>query len=112
MTDTHSTTIAFSAEQRESFSNIEVAEALGRIWQVLFNDPQQRFAAHDDFFKIGGSSLLAMALMEKVHHAFQVRLPLKVLLATARFGELAEHIATALANKAPARHGDLEHGVF
>jgi amino acid adenylation domain-containing protein len=52
-------------------------EALARIWsRVLGLD---RVGLHDDFFELGGDSLLATQLVSQVRQSFQVELPLRSL---------------------------------
>jgi acyl carrier protein len=50
---------------------------LALIWaDVLGTDPP---GPHDDFFEMGGNSLVAVSLIEKIRKAVGVRLPMRVL---------------------------------
>jgi FkbH-like protein len=47
------------------------------IWQELLN--REQIGVHDNFFSVGGHSLLAIQLLSRVRTHFQVELPLKTL---------------------------------
>jgi acyl carrier protein len=66
-----------------------VSEALCEIWRGLFNDPLLQPRDTDDFFMLGGSSLLALTLVEKIRNQFQIDVPMKALLNDATFAGLA-----------------------
>jgi len=52
-------------------------EKLASIWErVLCLD---RVGVHDDFFEVGGDSLLAMQIISRVRDTFQIELPLRAL---------------------------------
>jgi len=62
-------------------------ETLGRIWaEVLGRD---RVGLDDDFFAIGGQSLLATQVVARVRAAFQINLPLRCLFEAPTIAELA-----------------------
>jgi acyl-CoA synthetase (AMP-forming)/AMP-acid ligase II/acyl carrier protein len=70
-----------------------VENALARIWAQVLN--LECVGIHDDFFKLGGDSLLATQVMWRVCEAFQVRLSLRSLLDAPTIAMLAEHVETA-----------------
>lgn len=108
--------LAYSTQEREQCTHLEVAETLGQIWQTLFNDPDMQCRPGDDFFMLGGSSLLAVGLIDRIKNAFHVELPLRVLLKCSAFDTLAAHVAEvrAASRVAPNSAGDeeAEHGVL
>ncbi|HEV2847327.1 MAG TPA: condensation domain-containing protein, partial [Thermoanaerobaculia bacterium] len=68
-------------------------KALARIWEEVLGI--ERAGAHDDFFALGGHSLLGIRLLSKVEDLFGVRLPVRTLFQAATLGEMAERIAEA-----------------
>jgi amino acid adenylation domain-containing protein len=76
---------------------------LAAIWSELLNI--ERVGAEDDFFAIGGNSLLALRFVARVRQAFSVDLPLVNLFMTPRLDNLAEQIdalhASGPASNAP-----------
>ncbi len=67
-------------------------ETLCRLWQEVLR--QERVGIHDNFFKIGGHSLLAMQVISRIRLAFAIEMPLSVLFAAPTVARMAEHIAT------------------
>ena len=65
-----------------------IEEILAVIWQEVLG--LQQVGVHDNFFYLGGDSLLATQIMSRVGEAFQVELPLQVLFESPTINELAE----------------------
>ncbi|MEN6405045.1 MAG: amino acid adenylation domain-containing protein [Thermoguttaceae bacterium] len=72
--------------------NTPIEEQLARIWGELLN--VDRVGVGDNFFDLGGNSLLAIRLVSRVRAAFSVELPLTTLFLSPRLGELAGEIAS------------------
>ena len=64
------------------------------LWQQVLG--QQQISIHDDFFDIGGQSLLATQLISRVREAFKIELPLKVLFESTTIASLACAIEHAI----------------
>jgi len=69
-----------------------VETMLADIWQDLFGIEQ--IGVHDDFFDLGGQSLLAIQLITRVREAFQIELPLTDLFNAPTIAEMADRIAS------------------
>jgi amino acid adenylation domain-containing protein len=65
---------------------------LASIWEATLNVSPIRL--DDDFFNIGGHSLLAVQMMAKAREAFGCELPLTLLFSAPRLGDLAKEIQT------------------
>jgi acyl carrier protein len=61
---------------------------LARLWQELLG--VDRVGAADDFFEVGGHSLLAVKLFAEIERRFGRRLPLSTLYQAPTIGQLAE----------------------
>lgn len=53
----------------------EIEEQLVGIWQEILN--KEKIGVNDDFFALGGNSLLVMKLMNKISHEFGVKIDFK-----------------------------------
>jgi FkbH-like protein len=78
-----------------------IEEALAGIWsEVLGIEP---IGIHDDFFQLGGDSLLATQVVSRVRRRFHVQLPLRGLFEAATVAELAVSVVATLAER---EHGE------
>ncbi|MBW4611013.1 MAG: SDR family oxidoreductase [Hassallia sp. WJT32-NPBG1] len=69
----------------------ELETSLANIWQKMFNLAE--IGIYDNFFEIGGDSLLATQLISRLSETFHVDLPLRALFESPTVAELAVVIA-------------------
>ncbi|WP_414753971.1 amino acid adenylation domain-containing protein [Anabaena sp. CCY 9910] len=67
-----------------------IEEVLANIWTEVLNLKQ--VGIHNNFFELGGNSLLAMQLLNRVNEAFLIDLPLRSLFECSTIAELSELI--------------------
>ena len=67
---------------------------LAAIWQAVFGIEQ--IGVHDNFYELGGDSLLATQAVFRLREAFELDLPLRSLFETPTVAGLAEAIELAL----------------
>ncbi|MEO3924512.1 amino acid adenylation domain-containing protein [Micromonosporaceae bacterium B7E4] len=70
-----------------------VEERLVDLWAELFGG---RVGVHDDFFRLGGNSLLAMRMLAGVQREFEVQLPTAAFFAGPTVAELAAELVRAI----------------
>jgi acyl carrier protein len=68
----------------------ETEEAVAALWEELFG--MQRVGANDNFFDLGGNSLLAIQLVSQLRKTFEVELPLSRLFESPTVSGLADAI--------------------
>ncbi|MBD1582659.1 non-ribosomal peptide synthetase [Pseudoalteromonas sp. S16_S37] len=78
--------------------NSDVEQLLATIFEQLTG--HTRIGIHDDFFAIGGHSLLAMKLLNRVRDSFDVSLSLKTIFANPTIAELAQCLQRSQINNA------------
>ncbi len=69
-------------------------EILARIWEDVLGVPH--VGALDNFFDLGGHSLMATQLISRIRNAFQIELPIRQVFEVANLAELARKIDQAL----------------
>ncbi|WP_205522695.1 non-ribosomal peptide synthetase/type I polyketide synthase [Myxococcus eversor] len=79
---------------------------LAEMWMKALRIP--RVGIHDDFFELGGDSLLATQVASRLRETLQVEVSLERLLKAATLADLAEHLDTLLWATGP-RTGDTAH---
>jgi amino acid adenylation domain-containing protein len=67
-----------------------VEEQVARIWSELLGIP--RVGIHDNFFDLGGHSLLVIQLISRLHQRFGVELPVRTLFDSPTVAQLAARI--------------------
>jgi acyl-coenzyme A synthetase/AMP-(fatty) acid ligase/acyl carrier protein len=71
-----------------------VEEAIAGIWAEVLG--LERVSVHDDFFDLGGHSLLGSRVIVRIEDAFGVRLPMRVVFERRTVAELATGVAEAV----------------
>jgi len=69
-------------------------QKLAAMWAAILKI--ERIGIHDDFFKLGGNSLLAFQLISRVRNEFKVELPLSRVFDTPTVAELSSWISEAV----------------
>ena len=87
------------ATQVESDSDFDaprtpVEEALMEIWMRVMGHAQ--FGIHENFFEMGGHSLMATQVISRVRQLFKIELPLRSLFESPTVADLAEKINSTL----------------
>jgi acyl carrier protein len=72
-----------------------VEQTLANIWSEVLG--LERVGVYDDFFVLGGHSLIATQIASRVHDAFDVELPLRILFEGPTIAALSEFIARTTA---------------
>jgi len=76
-----------------------VEELLAGIWSAVLGVPA--VGLHDDFFHLGGHSLIATRMLSRVRDAVQAEVPLAALFEGPTVAELARAVEAALSGAAP-----------
>jgi thioesterase domain-containing protein/acyl carrier protein len=74
-------------------------ETLCRLWQEVLR--RERVGIHDNFFSMGGHSLLAVQLISRIKQAFAVEIHLSALFAGPTVARMAKHIAASNGHDGP-----------
>ena len=77
-------------------------EKVARVWQDVLG--KEHIGPHDNFFEIGGQSLLAVRVAARLREAFDVDLPVSRIFEFQALGDLAAHIDGLKINNATAGH--------
>ncbi len=80
--------LAIGTRRGESSHSHQIERRLTAIWQECFNLP--RIGIRDNFFDLGGDSLLATALLAKMEREFQQSFAIAILLERPTIKQLAE----------------------
>ena len=83
---------AFASRNYEAPAD-EIEEALAQIWRELLK--VERVGRRDNFFDIGGHSLLAIRLLQRIKQVMEVSIPLSDVFASPRLDLLAERLVEA-----------------
>jgi amino acid adenylation domain-containing protein len=92
-------------DTREPFvePHTQLEETIARIWEAALG--RERVGVHDNFFEVGGHSLLAAQVMFAVGEAAGVQLPLRALFESPTVSRLAERIEAAEGYMPPEGEG-------
>ena len=86
----------------------EVEEKLVNIWRTVFNT--DRISIHDDFFELGGDSLLAIRTLGYIQEEFGLNIPMNVLFKSTVLSDLAGYISVMAA--VPDEENDQQTEIF
>ena len=75
---------------------LKSSETIAKIWQEALG--QSQVGLDDNFFDLGGHSLIATSILSRVRNAFNINLPLRVIFETPTVRSLAEHVETLIWN--------------
>jgi amino acid adenylation domain-containing protein len=75
-------------------------ERLAKLWRESLR--RETVGVFDDFFEIGGHSLLALDLISKINQEFAVKLPLAILFEASRIADLATRLDSTGAPAVPS----------
>jgi hypothetical protein len=78
----------FTASSDHVAARNPVEEVLAGIWSEVLERP--RIGVHDDFFRIGGHSLLAAKVLARVREAFAIDVPIHRMFAVPTVSGLAD----------------------
>ncbi|MGA7893821.1 MAG: amino acid adenylation domain-containing protein, partial [Candidatus Sulfotelmatobacter sp.] len=74
-------------------------ETLCRLWQEVLR--RERVGIHDNFFMIGGHSLLAVQVISRIKSAFAIEMPLSVIFVAPTVARMAKEIAVLNGHEQP-----------
>ena len=66
---------------------------LVEIWAAVLNKPQSEIGIKNNFFDLGGNSILAIKLLSKINTAFNVQIPLVNIYSESNIQKLAIHLS-------------------
>jgi amino acid adenylation domain-containing protein len=69
-------------------------QQLAEIWQKLLHT--EKVGIHDNFFEIGGNSLIATRLMSKIEKAFNLKFPISLLFKAPTIEELSYYVSSKI----------------
>jgi acyl carrier protein len=72
----------------------EVEEIIASIWTEIFNIP--KISINDNFFDLGGHSLMAIRIIERIQDSFQIDLPFNLIFKSPSIAKLAEQVEIKL----------------
>jgi acyl carrier protein len=75
-------------------------QLLADIWKELLG--LEKVGRNDDFFRLGGNSLMAIQFINRVHQILDVEVPLKVFLGAVTIADLVPVIETQESRRASA----------
>jgi amino acid adenylation domain-containing protein len=79
---------------------------LTEIWSEVLQVEKNRISIETNFFKLGGHSLNATSLAAKIHHTFDVKIPLTEIFQSSTIKQLAQYLEKSIKEK----HHSIEPG--
>lgn len=92
---------AVAPARDEAVQGTSVERGIAALWSEVLG--RNHLSLHDDFFLVGGHSLLAIRLLGKMRERFSVDVPVQRLFETPTISGLAEFVAARLPTPEPAR---------
>ncbi|HEX3154979.1 MAG TPA: amino acid adenylation domain-containing protein [Candidatus Angelobacter sp.] len=86
--------IEASGDQSTAATPTVVRELIANIWTELLGRTQ--IADHENFFDLGGHSIMAMQVISRVREAFAIDLPIKSLFTAPALGEFSQCVESAM----------------
>ena len=89
------------AVQRREFVAPKTAEeeTVAKIWQEVFR--RERISTDDNFFDLGGHSLMATQVISRIREQFHLELPIRAMFEHPTIGGLAKAVAEAVETASP-----------
>ncbi|GAA3302763.1 acyl carrier protein [Dactylosporangium vinaceum] len=82
-----------------STTETTVTARIADIWRELFAEPAMPLDGADNFFVLGASSLLAMAMVERLRAEFGVPVSMLAVTEHPQLAALADHVAGLLVDR-------------
>ncbi len=101
-------------QDREGSSSVPprnaIEEQLIQIWAAVLDVPQ--VGIYDDFFELGGNSLLAIQMISRIQKTFKAEMPLQVMFEASTVAGLAERLVKVIgiASKSEPRQAGADTG--
>jgi pimeloyl-ACP methyl ester carboxylesterase len=71
----------------------EIEKQLVKIWSEILDVRQENIGINDDFFKLGGNSILSIKLLSKINHIFNSQLKISDLFVSKTINQLKNKVA-------------------
>jgi len=91
---------------------LQIAGEIAAICAALFDDDELRISPGDNFFALGGSSLLALDLVRRLENRFTIRLSLLTIIDAEDMTKLAIKIRDTVGDARAPGITDVEEGVL
>jgi amino acid adenylation domain-containing protein len=79
-------------QAEESIGNDELVERVAALFASVLGKRPQDVAPDQSFFKMGGHSLKAVALVSRIHEEMKIQVPISVVFSSPTAGQLARYI--------------------
>jgi acyl carrier protein len=83
----------------------DIERTIVEVWKEVLK--QAQVGVHDDFFEVGGDSLLATQVMSRINRLFDIQLPLRRLFEARTIEVLAQFLDTSLWNAGDRTEDDI-----
>ena len=79
----------------------EIEAKLGEIWEEVLH--RKEIGINDNFFDLGGHSILAAQMLSRINKTFGIKIPIKSIFRNQKFINLSEQIKLQLQSNAPSK---------